>query len=717
MTFLNAILLGGLAAASIPVLIHLFNRNRFRTVKWGAMHLLDSAIKINKRRLKLEQLLLLLLRCCIPAVLALLMARPVLSGFESLVGAAKTSLVIVLDNSYSMEYGGAASGNFHQAKEAAGKIIDDLGRGSDVSVVLMAGGVSTLFDSPSFDLGRVSKETLGLDAGFGSASVPESLETGAGILAKMQHPYREMVVLSDFQKVSWSETEAPARARVAELLSKMPIKPQLTLFHVGVEGRDNVSVDSLEFSRLVFGVRQPVQVRANLKNFGDRAYPDLKVYFRVDGKERSAAQISLGPNEDRQVLFSHAFETAGSHVIEVFADADTLTADNSYQASIPVWDRVPVLLVNGDPGSGPLKGETDFLEIALQPFGIAKLDLTDLIAPRVVEARDLNPEAISKTRVVVLANVRQLTDAQLRALKDFVRDGGGLLIFPGDRLNVDWYNTTMTLDNGLLPLQMTSLAGALDDQTAPARIVASHYTHPALEMFNDPRNGNLADGEVKLWYKTRPRPGDNNISILAQLDSGDPFLIEKKYGEGRVIQCTTPCDADWSNLPVRPFYLPLMQRLTTYLASTVFPPRNVDVGKPLLAFLPKADAGKKALLIDPAGNKQELAIVGKGVRSVVEFNQTRRPGLYRLTSPDNTTIHFVVNTARTESDLKQLSESERQTVAKSMKAMLVNTHAEYKQLDQNRRFGREIWRPLLWALLGLVFGELFLQQWFARRRP
>ena len=221
---------------------------------------------------------------------------------------------------------------------------------------------------------------------------------------------------------------------------------------------------------------------------------------------------------------------------------------------------------------------------------------------------------------------------------------------------------------------------------------------------------------MKLWFKTRARPGDNNISILAQLDSGDPFLIEKKYGEGRVIQCTTPCDADWSNLPVRPFYLPLMQRLTTYLASTVFPPRNVDVGKPLLAFLPKADAGKKALLIDPAGNKVELPIVAKGVRRVVEFNQTRRPGLYRLTSPDNTTIHFVVNTARTESDLKQLSESERQKVAASMKASLVNTHAEYKQLDQNRRFGREIWRPLLWALLVLVFGELFLQQWFARRR-
>jgi hypothetical protein len=718
MTFLNSILLGGLAAASIPIIIHLFHRHRFRMVKWGAMHLLETAIRTNRRRLQIEQLILLFIRCCIPALLALLMARPVLTGAARLLGDAKSSLVILLDNSYSMEAGGARS-NFQLAREAAARLVEEAGRGSEVSVVLMAGGVAQFLDAPTFDTERMAKELARLDAGYGKAAVPESLEAAANIVAKMSQPFREIVLISDFQRVSFSEKEAAARARVAQMLARQPMPPRLTFFPVGAEVRDNVSVESLDFSRLVFGVGQTMQLRATVRNHGDREYPELRLYFRVDGKERSAAQITLGPNEQRQVLFSHAFDSAGSHVVEVYADADALKADNSYQASIPVWDKVPVVLVNGDPSAEPLKGETDFLHIALEPFGQAKkADLTDLIEPRVIEARELTAELVTKTRVVVLANVRQLTDPQLKALKDFVRDGGGLLVFPGNRINADWYNNTLAAANeGLLPLTLTSLAGALDDNGKRAKIVAEHFNHPALELFNDPRNGTLAEGEIKLWYRTQARVGgaDSGITTLAQLDSGDPFLVEKKFGEGRVILCTTPCDADWSNLPVRPFYLPLMQRLVVYLASTVFPPRNVEVGRPLAAFLTRNDVGRKAVFTDPAGSKLEMPIIAKGTRGYTEFARTQRPGLYLLTAPDGSVIHFVVNTSRDESDLRQLTDNERRELAKSLNASLVNSVKEYQQLDRGRRFGREIWRPLLWALLALAFTELFLQQWFARR--
>ncbi|MBI5772397.1 MAG: BatA domain-containing protein [Verrucomicrobia bacterium] len=720
MTFLNVILLGGLAAASIPIIIHFFNRHRFRVVKWGAMHLLDAAFRTNRRRLRLEQLILLLVRCLVPALLALCMARPVLTGALQLMGAAKTSLVVLLDNSYSMDAGSGTSA-FAQARENTARIIEDLARGSDVSVVLTAGGVSTLLESPTFDTGRVNQELAKLDAGYGRAAFPEALEATGNIFSKMGHSHREVVVLTDFQRISCSEKEAGARARALEAFKQMPLPPHVTLFHVGAEVKDNVSVESLDYSRVVLGVGQPMQLRANLRNWGERDYPDLRVYFRVDGKERSASQISLGAGEQRQVLFSHTFDTAGSHVVEVFADADALKADNSLQASIPVWDRVPVLLVNGDPSKEPLKGETDFLDIALQPFGQAKkADLTDLIITRVVtaEARELTPDAIAKSRVIVLANVRQLTDAQVRALKHFVYEGGGLLIFPGNRINPQWYNTTLADNEGLLPMPLTTLAGGIEDNAPRAKIVAEHFNHPALEIFNDPRSGNLADGEIKLWYKTKAPAlgGDSPVSVMARLDSGDPFLIERKVGEGRVIQCTTPCDADWGNLPVRPFYLPLMQRLVTYLASTVYPPRNVEVGKPIAAFLDKPAAGRKATFTDPAGNRHDATITTRGTRSYVEFAQTQRPGLYLLTAPDDSVIHFVVHTTREESNLQQLNRAEQESLAKAMDATLVHSLKEYKERDQGRRFGRELWRSLLWALLALIFVELFLQQWFARRR-
>src|SRR5581483_3736117 len=176
------------------------------------------------------------------------------------------------------------------------------------------------------------------------------------------------------------------------------------------------------------------------------------------------------------------------------------------------------------------------------------------------------------------------------------------------------------------------------------------------------------------------------------------------------------CDAEWTNLPARPFYLPLMQQLVTYPASKVLPPRNVDVGKPIAAFLPAADAGRKAILTDPDGKAREIAIQQKGSRAFAEFSDTQKPGLYVLDAPNNHRIHFVVNVDRKESDLSQLSEADVQGVAKAMGASVVKSFSEYHALDQERRFGQEIWQGLLVAVLALIFLEMLLEQAFARRK-
>src|SRR5258708_9251808 len=102
MTFLNIALLGGVAALAIPIIIHLFHKSRFQIVKWGAMHLLEAVIRTNQRRIRIEQILLLIIRAAIPAILALCMARPVWKGAQKLLGESRTSTVILLDTSSSI---------------------------------------------------------------------------------------------------------------------------------------------------------------------------------------------------------------------------------------------------------------------------------------------------------------------------------------------------------------------------------------------------------------------------------------------------------------------------------------------------------------------------------------------------------------------------------------------------------------------------------------
>ena len=719
MNFLNIILLGGAAAASLPLIIHLLHKTRFKVVPWAAMHLLDPRQLAQKRRIRLENLLLLIVRCLIPVVLALVMARPVLRGMSGWLGATRMSAVVLLDNSYSMEVGPRERTTFIQARDAASQIIRNLGRGSEVAVWLLGGVPGPLLEEPTFDTDRADRELVKLKTGYGSAAVPESLEMGVGLLGKMHEAHRELIVISDFQKVSWGDAEEADRSRAANLLKQLPVVPGVTFLQIGREDRNNISVQSLEFSRFLLGVGQRFQVRANVRNHGEVAYPDLRVYCRVDGQERSATQISLGPREDGQVLFTHTFETGGSHVIAVEADApDSLKADNALQASVPVWDRLPVLLVSGNLGREPLAGETDFLEIALRPYSAGKTTLADLITTTVIEPRQLDAKQLRDQRVVVLANVPQLDANQVALLEEFVRGGGGLLIFPGNSIKTEWYNTKLAGNGkGLFPWRLTALEGGLEDSAPQSTILAQHYEHPALTLFNDPRQGSLATANIRLWYKLTPLGNGttNDVPfVLARLSNGDPFLVEKKFGDGAVIACSCPCSAEWSNLPLRPVYLPLMQQLVTYLAAKFDPPRNVDIGRPLIAVLPAAFGGKTVTLTDPEGHPHLLIASNVAGRALVTFTATRRPGLYLLSPPANPPLHFVVNTSRAESDLTQLTADELKAVAKPWNARVVRSWDEYHQLEQQRRFGREIWRLLLWVLLGLIFAELFLAQQVGR---
>ena len=504
MNFLNATLAWGALALAIPVIIHLFHKSRFRVVRWGAMHLLLNVINTNQRRIRFEQWLLLLLRAALPVLLALLMARPIWKGAQALLGDAKTSTVLLLDNSYSMQATRAGLSNWTVARDTATRIVNGLKRGSEAQVILMGEGGSTLLDTPVYDPSRITQALAPLNASYGSATIPAALGLAADKLRDMHETARRLIVLTDFQRVSFEANEDALLGQMIDRIRKVPAPPDLVFFDVGQEVRDNVAVESLDFSKLLVGVGQKIQVRANIRNFGDGNYPDLRVYFKVDGKEMTASQIKLGPRQTAQVLFSHKFDTAGSHVVEVSEDADALKADNSLLASVPVRDRLPVVLVNGDPSGEPLKGETDFAEIALQPYGAARVDLADLIAPKVIRVDGLNAQALTGASVLMLANVARLDDGQTKLVEDFVRNGGGLLIAPGNRVDARWYEEKLFKGGkGLLPYSFGALSGDPNGASAGVAVVAQHFDHPALELFKDPRNGNLAEGAVKMWYKMK----------------------------------------------------------------------------------------------------------------------------------------------------------------------------------------------------------------------
>jgi hypothetical protein len=791
MTFLNAALAFGSIACAIPLIIHLLNRSRFRVIQWGAMHLLETAIRVNRKRIRLEQWILLFMRMAILALLALCMAGPVVTGWRALTGDAKTSLVVLFDNSYSMEAGRDETTNRARAVEQVREVVSHLPAGSDLAFVPMAGGSLTGSNMSTTDLRRAVDDLTLLAKGFGRADAGRSLERVAKLLEGMQHAKRDLIIVSDFQKSDWTGDAVAARERALQLIATQPLHPSVTLMHAGVQVTDNVCVQALQITPPVVGIRQEVQIRANLRNYGNASYPALRVYLRVDGRDGDSVQIDLGPGEDQQVLFRHTFDKAGSHFIEVSADADPLDTDNRSLGALMVWDGVPVLLINGEPSDEPLRGETDFLEVALTPFVSARtqngstpsltlptprgggkpgpdgrdreeMRLMDLIQTTAITPDRLTPHALADKRVLVLANVSRLSQEQLDAVQQFVWDGNALAIFPGGKVDTEWYNGQMRGEGAaLLPLPFAELRrsgrGELSRSDPPEHraprsipviptafspnrdpgthsggtaIAPQYFDHPALAMFNDSRNGTLADAKIDAWYRLgQPEQAEFSGTVLARLETGDPLLVEKPFGRGRVLECATACDDAWSNLPARPFYVPLMQRLIAYLVASVEPPCNVAVGETITARLPDAKVGTEVRVTTPDG-ASVMSSAGRRAKataaehdhiadvafsgSIVEYTNTNREGLYTIERPGADPLHFVASSSREESDLTQLADDQLQELGNAMGASVVSSAQQYLEVDSTRRYGREIWRQLYWAMLGLACGEVLLQQMFAR---
>lgn len=735
MTLLNQLLAFGALAFSIPLIIHIFNRSRFRQVEWGAMHLLESVINVNHKRFRIEQLILLLVRCAIPILLAFCLARPVLTGWKTLEGNAPVSMVVLLDNSYSMDAtdSGATNGDsesrFDQAIDAACEIVAATGRGSEVAVIQTGGSPTAIFDNPVFDSKAIIQRLRQQTGGFGQSDTQRSLDAGLATLSSMTNPRRELIVISDFQPADWDVIGADTASAIETQMKAMNIEPSLTLIPVGDrkpnQAQGNVSVESLDFSARALGVGQRLNLRANIR-FEPGASDNkgnVRVVLRIDGEEFSTTEIAVAEQGTSQALFPCKFKTAGSHVVEVeVVHDDPLKTDNRLAAAITVWEQIKVTLVDGDPSSEPLKSESDFLAIALTPFTFGRSTLADLIQTEKVAPHRFDDKSIADSRVVVLANVPRLNAQQLKHLTKFVDEGGAMVVFAGNRLDVNWYNEKMfNAGNGILPCRFGGVNGAtIRTATAPktpsSKIVAQFFDHPALQFFNEAANGDLSSARIQQWYRLpiTDASTENEPIVMARLETGDPLLVERNRGAGVVIQCATACDTDWSDLPLRPFFVPLMQQIVTTAASQLSPPRNIKTGEPASAIVKTKSNEIQVSIKTPSGTKKSIQTSERGSGRLARFDGTQRPGVYTMTLPESETIHFVASTSRDESDLKTYDQEQLAAAANRLNATLVTNSDEYLKQDRLRRYGREIWKYLLAVLLVLMFCELVLQQRFAR---
>jgi hypothetical protein len=679
------------------------------------MHLLQEVIKQKKKRIQIEQWLLLLTRFVLTIILALCLARPVMSALSSLPGFGKSSLVVVLDDSFTMRAAGSSGAPREQATKALQRMLEELPRGSDVQVIQASGAPRALMDNSTSAMDVASKALSDVAWIGGPVNANEAFQSAASALGTAQNGAREIVVMSDFQQGDWKPFVEGAAMPALEAMLKQTPKPNVTFFQLPNDLTENLSIASMDLSATSAAEGQPVGVRVRIKNHGKRLWQDIALNLEADGSRLRTTRVTVPGDGEVTTSFTYAFDKVGDHSLGVRLEGDALTEDNVAEAVVHVRRQIDVLIIDGKPGNEALSGSADFVEIALSPNMAAASKLKDLVITTKVDERKLRAEDFKGKEVIVLSDVARLQGNRLSELDKFVKGGGGLLVFAGPECDLAWYDREFYANGrGLFPVSVKGLSHVGEGEN-PARILMQRFTHPAATYFNDARGGKLQDVEVKHWLQFDLK-NEQAKTVLA-LDRGAPLFVERAVGEGRVIACATSANAEWSNMPLQMVFVPLVQRLVSYLSAPTTDKSSQLIGSSVQLGLPQGRGDEVFTLTDPSGKTSDLKARKEAHGVVIQSPATSEPGVYELRAKgasDESAHKVAVNVDTSKSELKPLAAAEVKKLAARYEAGYADSLASYQKLDRTRRHGSEVWQAFLLCLLALLFVEVLLEQRIAR---
>ncbi len=583
----------GLAAGTVPIIIHLINRRRYRRVPWAAMSFLLRAKRRAARTVWLEHWLLLLLRIVLIVLLGLAVARPFTSSshLADLTGS-RGLRIILLDNSLSMQAVDTSGvSRFDQAKAYVDRLMASFSEKDTVSLITTAYPAKAVIGHPESDR-RVIRERISavpdtqLRADFhGAVSRIEDVLAGVDIArggcsvhVVSDYPLHRML---STQRGKHDVDSAPATVttlalrRLADKLTQS--SHELTLVRVPSLDNENIAVSDLSLSSTLVATGFPLQVSMTVANHGSVSVRGLSLTLRRDQQEvRTETIPSLGPGQQSEVSMSLLFHQPGQYMLEASLDStyrDALPLDNSRCLAVEVASRMPVLLVDGRRSSSLLSGQSGFIVASLAPEMLYDQDTPpsrsgpsqqeSLFAPSIVDPAELASEALDTFPVIYLCNVSRLSQGQWARLTAYVARGGGLGIFAGDLIQVENYNRYAFADGeGLLPGLLQAVESVTNGEDAWT-IAPDALPHAMVrELMSFPDSG-LFLSRIERYLPLQPQ---SRADVVLHLSNGQPLMIASKFDRGRVLYMATSGDMAWNNLPAKGDFVSIIVNSTAYLA-------------------------------------------------------------------------------------------------------------------------------------------------------
>lgn len=727
MTWLNPGMFGFLALGAIPILIYLINRQRYQRVPWAAMEFLLRAMKKHRRRLRIENLLLLLIRTAAVIIFVLAMARPTLeSGALPSLGSTGRSELLLIDRSYSMALADAGRSNLQVATDSARERVKALAKGDRVGLVFGGGFPETMTPAP--EVVTEAGATLVLGQLEEAEIVYESLEvapllsvaadwTNAG--EARESPWI-VHIYSDLQRRDWLTSDGAVDPAIRESLRRLEEGGARVVVHaVGPARPRNATVSSVRCASPLIAIDLPTTFQVTIENHGQETLAGLEAELWIDDEIQGSRRVTVDAQGSVIVSFPHVFRAVGLARVRAVLRTDDLEVDNERVAVFEVRDAIDVLVADGSFDADERTSEADWIDAALGGDPVAETGVR--LSPyrlTVVPADRLPAEILERYRVVILVDVPELAAADVERLEAFLAQGGGVLCFAGERFREgDYQLRSWRGGEGWFPYE--PLAPVVDRE----RRTFYHWQvvvpeHPALEYLAATPEAGI--GDVAIHGFIRPGSTEGGTVLLALDDlAATPALIEKPFGSGTTLALTTGAGRRWSNFPISPAYVVFLHEALPYLATRDETSRNLAIGEPFRRVIPAEQFAPRVLLVRPTGDGVPVVLEEREDRKSFDLriDGQSRPGAYEmkfggLGEEAGRSEWFAVNVDPREGDLTALTTEE---LIESYPALTLAEERRETVAQEDFSSG-ELWMPLFWTVLGLLVAESALARFFGNRR-
>jgi len=666
MTFLTPLFLVGLAGLAIPVILHLIQKERKNVVQFPSLMFLRRIPYQSVQRRRIRHWFLLFMRLAALALIVLAFARPFLRRTEIAASASGArEIVVLLDRSYSMAYGG----KWAQAMAAAQSAINGLTASDRASVVFFTSNTEVALRSAA-DKGRLQAAVSGIEPAAGATRYGPALKLAGSILSESALPRREAILISDFQRGGWQGSDGV----------RLPDGAVLTPVAIGESGKVNVAIAPVSLQHTEFQGQQRITVTTGAVNHTD-AEASADISLEIGGRGIQTRRLTIAARGSASTTFDPVTVAEQNVRASVRLSDDALLRDNVFHFVVSPEEPIDVLVAER---AGAQRNSSLYLMRALAVSETPKIDATSR------QADSLSNEDLARARVVML-NDAPIAQNTAERLKAFVERGGGVFVALGERAS--WPTSA-----DILP----GVPGPPVDRTRgpAARLGALEYGHPLFEVFRGPRTGDFASARFYGYRSVAPAA---SIKTLARFDDGQPALMERRLGTGRVLMWTSTLDTGWSDLALKPVFVPFVHRVIRYLAAYTEPKpwRTVgDVVDPGLQ-APTRGAEVSRVALTPGG--QRISLDGDGPE-VLELSEQ---GFYEFRAQGRDADPPIVvasNVNLTESDLSPVDPQE--IVAAAMGRAGVQAAGESAPpSDEAQESAQRVWWYLLFAGLLLLGAE------------